>query len=71
MRRIQNSIQFISFGERKKGEKKYRDVNERKLTERVLKKEVTRDNGERDTEINHLDLIVEAKSINTDLPAVE
>ena len=64
MRKIQNSFQFISFGERKRGEQKYTDGNERKLTERSPKKEVTRENGERDTEMNHLDLILNAKSIN-------
>ena len=71
MRKFQNSIQFISFGKRKQGEQEYTDVNKRKLTERASKKELTEENGERDTEINQLDFIVEAKSMNTDLPAVE
>jgi hypothetical protein len=71
LRKIQNSIQLISFGERKKGEKKYTDLNKRKLTERPSKKEVNNENGERDTEMNHLDLVIEAKSMYMDLPSVE
>ena len=46
-------------------------MNKRKLTERASKTELTEENVERDKEINQLDLIVEAKSRNTDLPAVE
>ena len=46
-------------------------MNNRKLTERASTKELTEENGETDKEINQLDLIVEAKSKNTDLPDVE
>ena len=71
MRKFKNSIQFIPFGKRKQGDKEYTDVNKRNLTERASEKELTEENGERDKEINQLDLIIEAKSRNTDLPAVE